>query len=89
LSGGLSTRQSTQSKKGKGSRAFILELSDDDEFEDILPDYGLDVPVDPQWPWLRDYRVYMDTPNQVPEGWSMIQWWGVSASVSVCIMMRY
>ena len=73
-------KPSAQSRKNKGLQALLRELSDD---EDTMMDTGLDVPDDPQRPWLRDYRAYMDVPEQVPEGWSAIQWWGVSISVSI------
>ena len=54
--------------------ALLRELSDDDE---PTTDMGLDIPDDPQRPWLRDYRAYMDVLEQVPDGWTAIQWWGV------------
>jgi hypothetical protein len=69
-------------KKGKGLNALLRELSDDDD-EATMTDTGLDVPDDPQRPWLCDYHGYMDVPEQVPEGWSAIQWWGVSISVAI------
>ena len=69
-----------QSRKNKGLQALLRELSND---EDTMMDTGLDVPDNPQRPWLHDYHVYMDVPEQVPEGWSAIQWWGVSVSVSI------
>jgi hypothetical protein len=46
-------------------------------------DTGTDVPDDPQWPWLRDYRAYVDVLKQVPEGWTAIQWWGVSVTAAI------
>jgi hAT family C-terminal dimerisation region len=55
---------------------LLRELSDDEE--DAATDTGLDVPDDPQRPWLRDYHAYVDVLEQVPEGWTAIQWWGVS-----------
>ena len=70
------TRSSAPSRKDKGLRALLRELSDDEE--DTAMDTGLDVPDDPQRPWLRDYRTYVDVLEQVPEGWTAIQWWGVS-----------
>jgi hypothetical protein len=82
LSGGSTARPSKQSKKGKGLNALLRELSDDEE-DTTAMDIGLLVPDDPQRPWLRDYRAYVDIPEQVPEGWSAIQWWGVSISVMV------
>lgn len=65
------------SSRGKGIHALLRELSDDED--DALGD-TMDVPDDPQRPWLRDFRAYMDVPEQVPDGWTAIQWWGVSSS---------
>jgi len=70
------TRQSVPPRKDKGSRALLRELSDDED--NAMVDIGLDVPDDPQRPWLRDYHAYIDILEQVPEGWTAIQWWGVS-----------
>ena len=36
------------------------------------------VPDDPQQPWLCDYHVFIDVHEQVLEGWTAIQWRGVS-----------
>ena len=69
-------RPSTQLKKDKGMCALLGELSEDED--DIIACAGADIPQDPQRPWLRDYRSYMDAFEQVPEDWSTIQWWGVS-----------
>jgi len=68
-----------ESRRGKGLHALLRELSDDED--DAMADTGPDVPDDPQRPWLRDYRAYMDVLEQVPDGWTAIQWWGVSVSV--------
>ena len=41
---------------------------------------GLDVLEDPQQPWLCDYHAYIaiiDILKQIPEGWTVIQWWGI------------
>jgi len=70
------TRPSVPPRKDKGSHALLRELSDDEE--DAMADIGLDVQDDPQQPWLRDYHAYIDILKQVPEGWTAIQWWGVS-----------
>ena len=55
--------------------ALLWELSDD---EDDALDIGLDVPDDPQRPWLQDFWAYMNVVEQVPDGWSTVKWWGVS-----------
>jgi len=65
--------------KSKGLCALLRELSDDEE--DTAVDTGIDIPTDPQRPWLRDFSAYMDVREQVPEGWTAIQWWGISLSV--------
>ena len=66
---------SVLSTKSKGPHALLQELSDNKE--DTVADTWMDVPDDPQWPWLHDYHAYMNIPEQVPEGWTAIQWWGV------------
>jgi hypothetical protein len=78
LSDGSITRPSAPFRKDKGLRTLLRELTDDEE--DTAVDTGVDVPDDPQRPWLRDYRAYVDVPEQVPEGWTAIQWWGVRIS---------
>ena len=75
LSGNNMKGYTTQSRKGKKINALLWELSDDD---DNTVDIGVDILSDPQCPWLQDYHAYMDVIEQVPEGWSMIKWWGVS-----------
>lgn len=76
MNNGSIMRPSAPSRKDKGLRTLLRELSDDEE--DTVVDTGLDVPDDPQCPWLRDYRAYIDVLEQVQEGWTAIQWWDVS-----------
>ena len=71
------TTPSVPSTKNKGLHALLQELSDD---EDMAVDTGVDVPNDPRQPWLRDYHGYMDVCEQVPEGGTAVQWWGVRIS---------
>ena len=79
-------RPSVKSRKDKGLSALLWELSDDKE--DTTMDTRSDVPDDPQWPWICDYHAYMDVPEQVLEGWTAIQWLGVSTYLSFNIVMR-
>ena len=74
MSGSSTTGPSV--RKEKGLNVLLRELSDDEE--DTATDTRSDLPDDPQRPWIRDYRAYMDVHEQVPEGWTAIQWWGVS-----------
>jgi hypothetical protein len=65
----------TQLKTTKKRLPVLLrELSDD---EDIVPDNNSTTPEDPDRPWLQHFTRYIDTVEQVPEGWSTIKWWGV------------
>ena len=83
MSGASTTKASAPSRKDKGIRALLRELSDDEE--DIVVDTRLDVPDDPQRPWLQDFRAYLDIFEQVPGGWTAIQWWGVSVLFIECL----
>jgi hypothetical protein len=77
LSKDSDTQESTKSKKSKkGLHALLRKLSDD---EDALANTAPDVWEDPDRPWSRYYRAYVDALEQVPDGWSAIKWWGVSA----------
>jgi hypothetical protein len=76
LSKDLDRHESTTSKKSKkGLHALLRELSDD---EDNPTNTAPDDSEDPDWPWSRYFRAYMDVLEQVPDGWSAIKWWGVS-----------
>jgi hypothetical protein len=68
------TMPAVPSNRDKSS-SLLRELSDDED--DTMADAGVDIPDDPQWPWLRDYCAYMDSHDQVLEGWTAVQWWGV------------
>jgi hypothetical protein len=62
---------------------LLRELSDDDDLEEATGNTGLNMPDDPQRPWLCDYHAYMDMFEQVLDGWNAIQWWGVSVLVLI------
>jgi hypothetical protein len=83
LSADSPTTQSTQRKTNKKLHVLLRELSDDEE---MATDAGTDVPEDPNRPWLRDFRSYLDVVEQVPEGCSTIRWWGVS--IFLCTSVR-
>jgi hypothetical protein len=67
----------TETKKlKKGMCALLHELSDD---EDETVNIGPNVPEDPKRPWLQHFWAFMDAVEQVPDGWSAVKWWRVSA----------
>ena len=53
---------------------MLRELSDD---EDETVNLGDNISEDPNQPWLQHFRAFMDAVEQVPDGWSAVQWWGV------------
>jgi hypothetical protein len=57
---------------------LLRELSDDEG--DACTDIHPAEPEDPNRPWLRDFRAYLDVCEHVPDGWTTIAWWGVSYS---------
>ncbi len=76
LSKDLNPQKSMTFKKAKrGLHALLRELSDD---EVDTTETGTDASEDPDRPWSRYFRAYMDVLEQVPDGWSPIKWWGVS-----------
>ena len=56
---------------------LLRELSDGSDDDDIT-DRDHNTPDDPERPWLRHFHEYIDSVEQVPDGWSTIKWWGVS-----------
>ena len=40
------------------------------------------VPNDATPAWLKEFNVYINTTDEIPEGQTIIQWWGVSYSVT-------
>lgn len=50
-------------------------ISDSDAEEDIG---GKN--VDPSKPWMAEFRRYLDTHDIIPEGTSIVRWWGLNAS---------
>ena len=37
---------------------------------------------DPAKPWLQEYNLYFNTTDEIPEGQSLVQWWGVGDLIS-------
>ena len=74
LQANTTTKPPTTATKSKLS-TLLRELSDEEDGQS--DDEGFTVPNDPNRPWLRDFRSYIDTIENVPEGWTTIKWWGV------------
>ena len=73
LNGHSDSQQSSQTKVAKkGIQVLLHELSDDKEDMDNNDDM-LD---NADWPWLHYFNQYINIVEQVPEGWSILKWWG-------------
>ncbi|KAG6867415.1 hypothetical protein C0993_003076, partial [Termitomyces sp. T159_Od127] len=70
----------------KGSKVLLRELSDDKNEEDasyMEKNLGVSNPGDPEWPWLPYFDEYIYTKEQVPTGWSAVEWWGELGPLSL------
>jgi hypothetical protein len=77
LRGSSDSKTPAQLQKTKGLRALLREVSDDEE--ETMG--NVELFDDPERPWLRYYQAYLDVREQIPEGWTTIQWWGVGIPV--------
>ena len=74
-------------KKYRGShsrfRTLLHELdsSDDDGLSDDAPGTSTAF-VDAAPAWLKDFNMYLNTTDEIPEGQTIVQWWGVSLHFS-------
>ena len=76
LSPDLGPQESATLKKTKrGIHALLHKLSDD---EDNTTDSHPGVSEDHDQLWSQHFDAYMNVSEQVPDGWSVIKWWGVS-----------
>ena len=74
------TRPSPSAKKGKLS-TLLRELSDDESDNDSDNDMGVNGGSsqldDASQPWMKDFHMYLDTSEHVPDGWGAVKWWAV------------
>jgi hypothetical protein len=75
---------SAPSKKGKSVGRFnklLRELRTDSDSDDTDRN---DTPsasaasLEPKEPWSKEYNMYINTIDEIPEGMTITQWWGVS-----------
>ena len=78
-----SVTHTTRAPRGSGSKVHNLlrELdSSDDENSEGESSQSAGA-YDPTKPWLREYNLYFNTTDEIPEGQTLVQWWGVGYSV--------
>ena len=54
-----------------------LESSDDEESPSNAPGASA-TPNDATPAWLTEFNKYINTTDEIPEGQTIVQWWGVS-----------
>jgi hypothetical protein len=70
------SKSSKSKNKKRGLQALLRELSDDEE---NVTDSPPGISEDPDRPWFQHFSAYINSSEQVPDGWSAIKWWGVRA----------
>jgi len=72
---GSGPKPTVKRNKNTGVMSLLRELSDDeDEDSTMTPSSS----GDSDKPWWREFRGYLDTIHEVPEGMTSVKWWGVS-----------
>lgn len=59
-------------KSGSKLGALLRQLSDDEDTPVTSP------LADPSRPWIREFNMYLDAVDELPDGMSVVRWWGVS-----------
>lgn len=68
-------------KRGSAKLASVLrELSSD---KDSGSEMEAKVLIDPKEPWMREFNLYLNTIETLPNEMSVIQWWGVCAELLI------
>ena len=52
-----------------------LNSSDDESDDDDITHSA--IPADPSKPWLREFNLFLNTVDQLADGQTIVQWWGV------------
>lgn len=60
------------SKASSGQRVNRVDDSSDEDS---------DTEIDPSRPWLAEFNSYFRTHEIVPEGMSIVTWWGVGVAI--------
>ena len=83
---GLSGSAPIAAKKNRASGKMVslmreLNSSDESDNEDISHST---IPTDSAKPWMREFNLFLNTIDQLADGQTIIQWWGVSLVHCLC-----
>jgi hypothetical protein len=62
---------------GSKMASLMRELNSSDERDDDDISHSA-IPTDPAKPWMREFNLFLNTVDQLADGQTIIQWWGVS-----------
>jgi hypothetical protein len=54
---------------------LLRELSSEEDSDEIHVSHSS--PSDSSKPWMREFNQYIQVRDEVPEGMTLVQWWGV------------
>lgn len=75
-------------KKGNKKLARLLAEDSTDEEMDVPSTLATPSPHSSTLkPWLREFKQYIDGVDEVPNGMSIIKWWGVRIFISIKITL--
>jgi hypothetical protein len=71
-------------KKGNKKLARLLAEDSTDEEMDVASTSATPSPdSDANKPWLHEFKGYIDGVDEVPNGMSIVKWWGVSLFINI------
>ena len=82
---GTTSSRPTERKRGNQKLAKLFAAVSDDESDVPTTPAPSSTPIsvgedieDISKPWMREFKLYLDSVDELPEGMSKITWWGVS-----------
>jgi len=82
---GTASSKPAERKRGNQKLAKLFAAVSDDEDDDPSSPAPTSTPVSTaeeiehaSKPWLREFKLYLESIDEIPEGMSKITWWGVS-----------
>lgn len=80
----LAASTSAKTRKRGGLKSLLHQLGDDESDSNLA--VGPSSSINPEQPWKQTYNAYIDTVHDVPEGMSIVQWWGVCQFRNYCFL---
>jgi hypothetical protein len=56
---------------------LMRELNSSDDESDIDDMADSAIPIDPAKPWLKEFNFFLNSVDQLADGQTIVQWWGI------------